>query len=68
MVGELLDELDRLELREDTIVILWGDHMVGSWVSIRSGANMRFFKTSLNAPLIISAPGYKAGQRSTSLV
>ena len=67
MVGELLDELDRLGMREDTIVILWGDH--GWQLGEHSlWCKHALFKTSLNAPLIISAPGYEAGRRSTSLV
>ena len=67
MVGELLDELDRLGMRENTIVMLWGDH--GWQLGEHSlWCKHALFKTSLNAPLIISAPGYEAGQRSTSLV
>ena len=31
MVGEILKELDKLEMRDNTIVILWGDHEVAAW-------------------------------------
>lgn len=67
MIGEILDELDRLEMRDDTIIVLWGDH--GWQLGEHSlWCKHALFKTSLNAPLIISAPGYDAGQRTTSLV
>ena len=67
MVGELLDELERLDMRENTIVILWGDH--GYQLGEHSlWCKHALFKTSLNAPLIISAPGYQAGQRTSTLV
>lgn len=67
MVGRLLDELDRLDMRKNTIVILFGDHgwQLGEHTLWCKHA---LFKTSLHAPLIISAPGVKGGQRTTQLV
>lgn len=67
MIGKLLDELESLEMLDDTIVILWGDHgfQLGDhtlW------CKHTLFETSMHAPLIISAPGYGAGQRVNSLV
>lgn len=67
MIGKLLDELERLEMLDDTIIILWGDHgfQLGDhtlW------CKHTLFETSMHAPLIISAPGYNAGQRVNSLV
>lgn len=66
-IGRLLNALNELGLAENTIVILWGDHgwNLGEHTLWCKHAN---FKTSLNAPLIISAPGYKGNQKSEALV
>ena len=67
-LGRVLDELDKLGLRENTIVILWGDH---GW---KLGEHDRWAKHSnvendARAPLIISVPGMKAvGQKTDALV
>ncbi|QDT00891.1 sulfatase [Adhaeretor mobilis] len=63
-LGRVLEELDALDLREDTIVILWGDH---GW---KLGEHNRWCKHSnveddARAPLIISAPGTKGGGKKT---
>lgn len=67
-VGRVLDELDRLGLRETTIVALWGDH---GWHLGDHGLWCKHtnFEQATRAPLIISAPGQKAaGKRTDSLV
>ena len=67
-VGKLLDELDRLGLRDQTIIILWGDH---GW---KLGEHDAWCKHSnaendVNAPLLLSVPGMKnAGRRTDALV
>ncbi len=67
-VGKVLDELDRLGLREKTIVILWGDH---GW---KLGEHDAWCKHSnsendTNAALLLSVPGMKnAGVRTDALV
>jgi arylsulfatase A-like enzyme len=67
-IGKVLDELDRLGLTQNTIVVLWGDHgwklgEHGSWAKHSNVEN------DTNAPLIVSAPGMKAaGKRSRALV
>ena len=65
-VGRVLAELDRLGLRENTIVLLYGDHGWhlgdhGLWGKITN------FEIAARAPLIISAPGMKAGRKTMAL-
>ncbi|MEI8206523.1 MAG: sulfatase [Kiritimatiellales bacterium] len=67
-VGMLLAELDRLGLRKNTIVILWGDHgwKLGEHNAWGKHSNV---ENDVNAPLILSAPGMKsAGAHTAALV
>lgn len=66
LVGRVLDELDRLGLRKDTIVVLWGDH---GWNLREHGLWCKHsnFDTSMRAPLIVSAPGVKGGKKTEAL-
>ena len=67
-IGRLLAELDRLGLREQTIVVLWGDH---GWHLGEQNLWGKFtdFELAARAPLIVSAPGRKvAGTKSNALV
>jgi arylsulfatase A-like enzyme len=67
-VGRVLDELDRLGLRDNTIVVFWGDH------GYHLGENgvftkMTNFELGTRVPLIVSAPGQAtAGRRTRALV
>ena len=67
-VGKVMAELDRLGLRKNTIVILWGDH---GWKLGEHDAWCKHTNTEndTNAPLILSVPGMKnAGAHTNSFV
>ncbi|HUR59112.1 MAG TPA: sulfatase, partial [Opitutaceae bacterium] len=67
-VGKVLDELDRLGLREKTIVILWGDHgwKLGEHDAWCKHSNV---ENDTNVPLILSVPKMKnAGAHTKALV
>jgi arylsulfatase A-like enzyme len=67
-VGKVLDELDRLGLTKNTIIILWGDH---GW---KLGEHDAWCKHSTvendtNVPLLLAAPGMKhPGVHTAALV
>lgn len=65
-VGRLLDELDRLDLADNTIVILWGDHgyHLGDHGLWNKHTN---FERATHCPLLIRVPGTTSGQRTQGL-
>lgn len=61
-VGRLLGELDRLGLRENTVVVFTSDH--GEMLGERGlWFKRHFYESSARVPLIISKPGNEAGSR-----
>jgi iduronate 2-sulfatase len=67
-VGRLLAELDRLGLRQNTTVILWGDHgwKLGDYGAWCKHTNMEL---DTHVPMILSVPGQKnAGAATSALV
>jgi len=67
-LGRLLDELDRLGLVSNTIIVLWGDHGWhlgdhGMWCKHTN------YEQATRIPLLVVAPGVtKSGTRSGALV
>ena len=66
-VGRLMKTLDQLKLRQDTIVILWGDH---GWHLGEHNfwGKHNVMHLSTRSPLIVSAHGFKPGQTCDRLV
>ncbi len=66
-VGKLLDALEESGLRENTIVVLWGDH---GWKLGEYGMWSKHSNSELDtrSPLIISDPDYSKGSRNYSVV
>jgi iduronate 2-sulfatase len=66
-VGKLVEEIDRLGLRDKTIIVFWSDHGLhlgehGLW------SKTTCFELDTHIPLMIVTPEHKGGQRSDALV
>lgn len=67
-IGRVLDELERLGLDDNTVVVLWGDHgyklgEYGEWVKHTN------FEIDTRVPLVVRTPGMTtAGRRTGALV
>ena len=61
LIGKLLKEIDRLKLRQNTLILVYGDHGFhlgeqGLWTKANN------FELSTRVPLIVSAPGQSHGK------
>lgn len=67
MIGRVIDQVDKLGLRDNTVVIVWGDHgwHLGNHGLWNKHSN---FEKATRAPLIISVPGQRGGRKSNALV
>lgn len=65
-IGRVLDELERLDLAKNTIVILWGDH---GWnlAEHTLWCKHSCYETSMRVPLMIRAPGFDGGRKTEAL-
>jgi arylsulfatase A-like enzyme len=66
-VGRLLDELDNLELRDNTIVVFVSDHGY-LFSEHQMWKKNLLWEEAIQTPLIISAPGMKPGQKTDHIV
>jgi arylsulfatase A-like enzyme len=67
-IGKVLDELERLGLSKNTIVVLWGDH---GWQlgDHRVWGKHTIFEKALHSPLMVKVPGMKhQGSSSKKIV
>jgi len=67
-VGRVLETLDKLGLRENTVIMLWGDHGYHLGEQDLWGKSTNF-ELDARVPLIISSPGSKgAGKECNAIV
>jgi iduronate 2-sulfatase len=61
-LGKLLDELDRLKITDNTVVVIWGDHgyHLGDHTLWNKHSN---FEQATRIPFVFSGPGVAKGQK-----
>ena len=65
-IGHVLDQLDKQGLRDNTVVVVWGDHgyHLGDHGLWNKHSN---FERAVRVPLIVSVPGKRGGRTSHAL-
>jgi len=66
-IGKLLDQLDKLGLSENTIVVLWGDHGWHLGDQLVWGKHT-IFERALKSAFIVRAPGKNSGVKINQVV
>ncbi|MBK1875318.1 sulfatase [Pelagicoccus mobilis] len=67
-VGRILDQLEKSGRKDDTIVLLWGDHGWNLGEHAIWGKH-NLFEEALRSPLVISYPGItRAGEKTDAIV
>lgn len=66
-IGRVLDELEELNLTDNTIVVVWGDHgyLLGDH---KLWCKHSTFEKALHAPLLIKIPGTTQGKATNAIV
>ncbi len=67
LVGRILDALDGTEAGRRTVIVFWSDHGYHNGEKGITGKNS-LWEIATRVPVIISAPGFAAGQRSNQPV
>ncbi len=67
-IGLVLDALDRSKLWDNTVVLFFGDHGWHLYDHLQLWRKMTVFEQAAHAPLIVHAPGKKAGVACPRLV
>lgn len=63
-VGRVIEELDRLGLREKTIILFWGDHGYHLGEKGKWSKHGSLFEIGTRVPLIVSVPGQAGNGQS----
>jgi arylsulfatase A-like enzyme len=61
-IGRLLDHVEKLDLYDETIVVLSADHGEELWDRSRRGHGHQLFNELVHVPLIIRIPGWPPGK------